>query len=110
MTRVKVAIRHQFLSRLFFLISGAVWLAFVIFVVVVVDDTSIQKRTAFVSFLLFVGVVFWRVSRRETLFTCPDCGGEVEQSLETEGEQVPLLRLCKRCDVLWHVGNTPDAG
>jgi hypothetical protein len=110
MPRVKVAVRHQFLSRLFFLLSGAVWLSFVVFVVIVVDDSSIQKGTAFVSFLLFIGVVVWRLSRREALFTCPDCGGEVEQSLMTEGERVPLLRLCKRCDVLWHVGNTPDAG
>lgn len=110
MTRVKVAIRHQFLSRLFFLIAGAVWLAFVAFVVAIVDDTSIQKGTALVSFLLFAGVVLWQLLRREKLFTCPDCGGKVEQSLETEGERVPRLRLCKRCEVLWHVGNTPDAG
>jgi hypothetical protein len=110
MTRVKVARRHQFLSTLFFLVSGAVWLSFVVFVIVVVDDTAIQKGTAFVSFLMFVGVVVWRALRRETLLTCPDCGGDVEQSLQTEGQRVPLLRLCKRCDVLWHVGNTPDAG
>lgn len=110
MTRVKVAIRHQFLSGLFFLVSGAVWLSFVAFVIVVADDTAIQIGTAFVSFLIFAGVVVWRGLRRETLFACPDCGGDVEQSLQTEGQRVPLLRLCKRCDVLWHVGNTPDAG
>lgn len=110
MTRVKVAIRHAWLSDLFVFVSGAVWLAFVAFVVVVVDDTAIQQRTAFVSFLLFIAVVLRRAIRAEALFTCPDCGGDVEESLPTEGERVPLLRLCKRCDVLWYVGNTPDAG
>jgi hypothetical protein len=108
MTRVKSAIRDPWLSHLFFLVSGAVWLGFAAFVVVVVEDTAIERGTALVSLLLLIGVAVWRAIRAEALFTCPDCGGDVEQSLPTEGERAPLLRLCKRCDVLWHVGNTPD--
>ena len=41
-------------------------------------------------------------------FRCPDCGGAVDDALDTEGKaSAPILRLCPACDVLWQTGLTP---
>lgn len=111
MLRVKVARRYKRLSALFFAILGFIWLGFVGFTIVVIDDVAIQTGAAFVSFVIFVVAVLWMARRREQNFRCLDCGGEVEPCIEVEGKGgEPLLRLCKRCDVLWHVGTSPYPG
>lgn len=40
-------------------------------------------------------------------FRCPDCGGAVDDALDTKGKpSAPILRLCPACDVLWQTGTT----
>ncbi len=55
-------------------------------------------------------VVLVTVSRKwDAAFCCPDCGGAVDDALDTEGKEgAPILRLCPVCDVLWETGHTPS--
>ena len=73
------------------------------------DNIAAQKTAGLISFLALVVTFVVIMLRRKHEFHCPDCGGEVQKALETTtkgGE--PVLRLCPRCDVLWHVGNVPE--
>jgi hypothetical protein len=98
----------NFGTRLFFSLGGA-WLGFVALVVWMTDNIAAQKTAGLISFLAFGATFVVIVRRRPSNFCCPDCGGEVQQALEstTKGGE-PVLRLCPRCDVLWHVGNVPE--
>jgi hypothetical protein len=92
-----------------FVSLGAVWFGFVALVTWMTDNIAAQKTAGLISFIAF-GVTFVVVMlRRPDKFRCLDCGGEVQQALEsTRKGGEPVLRLCPRCDVLWHVGNFPD--
>lgn len=47
--------------------------------------------------------------KAEKAFKCPDCGGPVNDALDTDGKaNTPILRLCPSCDVLWQTGAIPD--
>ena len=35
-------------------------------------------------------------------YTCPDCGGQLENPTRRPGE--PIEYLCRRCDVIWETG------
>ena len=98
----------NFGTRLFFSLGG-VWFGLVVLVVWMTDNIAAQKTAALILFLAFGVTFFALMIRRPSEFRCLDCGGEVQQALEskTEGGE-PVLRLCPRCDVLWHVGNVPE--
>jgi hypothetical protein len=76
------------------------------------DDEDIIKGVGFLTFIILVGTVLKQGIKLHKEFRCPDCGGEVDEPLETDPDNyggAPSLRLCKRCDVLWHVGNVNDS-
>jgi hypothetical protein len=95
-------------AKIFFSLGGA-WLVFVLVLVGVTDDVSIQKWGGSVSFVVFVVTFVVLALRLSPKFRCPDCGGDVQDPLETTAKGgEPLLQLCSRCDVLWHVGNVRE--
>jgi hypothetical protein len=109
MPSIKSASQYQRATSLIFLVSGAAWLFIVAVFVAAIDDVALQKWIGLISFLLLACFVIGSAAKRQREFRCPDCGNEVDQSLPTEGDGAPLLRLCKHCDILWNVGKTPDS-
>jgi hypothetical protein len=92
-----------------FLSLGGVWLVFMVVLVNLTDNVSFQKWGGFVSFAVFVVTFVVSALRLSPKFRCPDCGAEVQEPLETTAKGgEPLLQLCSRCDVLWHVGNVRE--
>jgi hypothetical protein len=111
MTIVKSATQHQRKPMLMFFLFGGIWLAFVAFMIVVLDSISVQQILISLSFLAIIIIMFHWAGKHHKEFRCPDCGGEVSEAMETSSQGgVPILRKCERCDVLWHVGSTPTPG
>jgi hypothetical protein len=113
MTVVKSAVKFKISSLLFFSFSGGLWLVFEVLLISTVENTIIVKLLSLVLFILFVIVAIRYVLKTNKEFCCPDCGGEVDAPYETQDFELkaqPILRHCRNCDVLWHVGNTPSAG
>jgi Flp pilus assembly protein TadB len=74
------------------------------------DSIMLQSIFGLLSFVCFIVVLFRVVLKRRREFRCPDCGGEVEEAVETaSSSSSPILRRCEKCDVLWRVGHTPGS-
>lgn len=44
-------------------------------------------------------------------FKCPDCDELIEESVENSGaSNEAIMYHCKKCDILWHTGETPSNG
>lgn len=62
---------------------------------------------ALVTFIVFVVLLVRAVIKNYEPFKCPDCGQVIEKSLEnSNAEKEAVIYHCKKCDVLWHVGET----
>ena len=106
MPTVKVAKQHIESFQTFFMVSGAIWAAVCGVIIKFAEDVSTRQIGSFLAFCVLVVVLIWRVTKGPP-FHCLDCSGAVEAPLETVGEGVPLLSLCKHCDVLWVVDYSP---
>ena len=82
------------------------WIGFVLILGFVSEDLIAQSFAVLIS-LASVSLLFLGSVEEKPPFRCPDCKGDVEPPLKTEGERVPLFSLCKPCDVLWHMGYSP---
>ena len=109
MTTIKQASGHQ--SRLIALFLG-VWISgmgFMLSTFLWMD--SIEAIYLIYCVICIVMVTVWvTVSRKwDGEFHCPDCGGAVDDALDTAGKaRAPILRRCSACDVLWETGVTAD--
>ena len=109
MTTVKRA--HQFMDRQGAGILGlaVVGMAPLALGMYWIPEVRWQQVFGVVWFLCIVAALFTFLSRVGRRFLCPDCGGAVGAGLETDAKPgTPLLRHCKKCDVLWQVGAVPD--
>ena len=95
-------------GRLLFAAAGA-WLVVATVIGFTVDDVQVRGFSLVASGIVALAVLALAELKASTEFICPDCGGGVAPPLETKGDGQPILRLCPKCDVLWHMGNTPTA-
>jgi hypothetical protein len=111
MPLVKSAVKFKLFSTLFFVVTLTVWIAFVCFTALFIKDTSVIKIVSAISFVIFSVIFAYVYLKKDKEFRCPDCKGEVDDCYETEGNGgEPLLRHCRKCDVLWHIGDAPSIG
>lgn len=105
------ATRHQRAAGLYVLACGTAWLGFVGLTLVLTHDTATQQGLCLAALAVLGGALALGLRRQDRAFRCPDCGGPVEPPLDTGGQDdAPLLRQCRACNVLWHVGKTPTSG
>ena len=92
-----------------FIAYGLVW-----FVSTVLLIQSIENRVTFhpawlglFTFVIFVFFLIRAIKKYYKPFKCPDCGETIEKSLEnSNAENEAIIYHCKKCDVIWHVGET----
>ena len=95
-------------TRIFLSLGGA-WFVFMVVVVSLTDNPAVQKTVGLISFVAFAVSFVVLLRGRQPEFRCLDCGGEVQTAMDTTNKGgEPILRLCPRCNVLWHVGNYPE--
>ncbi len=107
MTTIKQASRHRQREMALFLgvsLSGS---ALVFSMSYFIDSMWLLMLFGLVVCVAILAILVKVSGKWDKAFRCPDCGGPVDDSLDTEGKaSAPILRLCPACDVLWQTGVT----
>ena len=82
--------------------------------VLIAENINMSNLMLLIQILWFaamcVALIYWLVQRKKD-FVCPDCGTPVPETVKNSGtDGEPIMHYCKKCDVLWHMGNIPSSG
>jgi len=79
--------------------------------------TPESKPKLLVAFICFIGLIILIVKvgvKNHKPFICKECGESIKDTVERKGtintDPEPIMYYCKKCDILWHVGNTLPPG
>ena len=96
-----------------FVAYGLIWLIVTALIIQNIES-KISFHPAWVGLCTFVVIIIFLVrafKKHFEPFRCPDCGEIIEKSLEnSNASNEAIIYHCKKCEVLWHVGDTPSPG
>jgi uncharacterized membrane protein len=108
---MKVKSEKSYGSKLstIFVTYGLIWFFTTVLLIQVLKDTISFDAfwLALITFIVFLVILVRAFKKNYEPFKCPDCGQIIEESLENSNtENEAIIYHCKKCDVLWHVGET----